>query len=152
MRNKTKFGIIFGALILVGVLLISAFSKINNLQARRNLTFNDYSVGAISTTTGKAIESKQSFFTEKMYSVDDLEIKVKEDATVSYKVFFYNADKEFISATTDSTTDFLSTSLAEGAKYFRIMITPAQVDGEAVECKLLNQKKYISQLVVTISK
>ena len=151
MRNKTKFTLISVGFVLVAILIGSLFGKIDSLQATRRLTSNDYHVGAVSVETGKVIESKQNFYSD-MFELEEAEIKVEEDCTASYRLFFYNEDKAFIEATDVLTQDFDSASTPEGAKYFRVMVTPALVDGEPVECKFTNINKYISQISVTIDK
>ena len=151
MRTKTKISIIAVGLLVVAAFLVLAFSKIDNLQANRKLTTNDYSIGAVSVDTGKIIESKQNYYSE-MFEIDGAEIKVKEDATASYKVFFYDEDKAYISCTDALAEDLSAESIPETAKYFRVMVTPALVDGEPVECKHLNMSKYISQISITIAK
>lgn len=151
MRNKTKINVLIAAVVVLGLMLLGAFSKIDNLQANRKLTANDYNIGAVSVETGKVIESKQNFCSE-MFEIDGAEIKVEEDATASYKVFFYDEDKAYISATDTLSEDLATDSIPETAKYFRVMVTPALVDGEPVECKITNMSKYISQISVTIEK
>lgn len=149
--TKSKISALTAALVVVAIMLVTAFAKIDNLQANRKLTSQDYNVGSVSVETGKVIESKQSFYSD-IYEIDGAEIKVEEDATASYKVFYYNEDKVFIESTNSLTEDLDAESIPETAKYFRIVITPAPVDGEPVECKLLNTGKYISQISVTIAK
>ena len=152
MRNKTKFTLVFVALAVIAVMIISAFTKIDNLQASRKLTNNDYSVGAVSVESGKVIESKQSYYTENLMELEGAEFKVEDDATASYKVFFYDEDEKYISATSNLTGDLDIESIPETAKYFRVMVTPALVDGEPVECTVFNTTKYISQISITIAK
>ena len=153
MRNKTKINVILAAIIVLGVMIIGAFSKIDTLQVNRKLTSSDYQVGAISVETGKVIESKQSFISKDLFEVEGSEIKVNEDSTVSYKVFFFDEDKTFISATDSLTVDFdAENDIVEGAKYFKIQITPAPIDGEPVVCELLNRGRYVNQLTIVVAK
>ena len=151
MRNKTKFTLLTTGLLIVGLLIASLFAKIDGMQATRKLTANDYNIGAVSVESGKVIESKQNYYSD-MFELDGAEIKVEEDATASYKVFFYDEDKNFIEATDTLTQDLDADSIPESAKYFRVMVTPALVDGEPVECKVLNMSKDISQISITIEK
>ena len=151
MRNKTKFTLLTTGLLIVGLLVASLFAKIDGMQATRKLTANDYKVGAVSVESGKIVESKQNFYSE-MFELEGAEIKVEEDATASYKVFFYDEDKNYIEATDTLTQDLDADSIPENAVYFRVMVTPALVDGEPVECKTLNMNKYISQISITIEK
>ena len=151
MRNKTKFYLIAIGFLVVAIFMGFAFSKIDSLQAKRKLTSNDYNVGSISVDTGKVIESKQNFYSG-IYELEGSEIKVEDDCTASYRVFFYNDDKAYISCTETLTEDLATDSIPEGAKYFRVIVTPGLVDGEPVECKFTNTNKYISQINVTIEK
>ena len=151
MRNKQKFTLIAVGFAVFAILIGSLFGKIDSLQASRKLTSNDYHVGAVSVESGKVVESKQNFYSD-MFELEEAEIKVEEDCTASYRLFFYNEDKAFIEATDVLTQDFDSASTPEGAKYFRVMVTPGLVDGEPVECKFTNINKYISQISVTIDK
>ena len=48
--------------------------------------------------------------------------------------------------------DFDATEIPETAAFFRIVITPNQVDGEDVVLSVLNAGKYAGQLEVTYSK
>ena len=113
MRNKQKFTLIAVGFALVAILIGSLFGKIDSLQASRKLTANDYHVGAVSVESGKVVESKQNFYSD-MFELEEAEIKVKEDCTASYRVFFYNEDKAFIEAT--EVSGVVLTKLAGTAK------------------------------------
>lgn len=149
--TKSKIYALTAALVVVAVMLFTAFAKIDNLQANRKLTANDYNVGSISVETGKVIESKQNFYSG-IYEIEGSEIVVEDDCTASYRVFFYDEDKAYISCTETLTEDLATDSIPEGAKYFRVIVTPGLVDGEPVECKFTNTGKYISQVSITIEK
>ena len=151
MRNKTKFSLIFVAIALIAVALFGAFSKIDSLQTSRKLTSSDYAVGAIAES-GKIVESKQAFYTKDLMELDGSEIKLEEDATISYKVFFYDEDGKFISSTETLTEDLESSSIPENAKYFRVMVTPSPIDGEAVVCEFMNRGKYVNQISIVVGK
>ncbi len=75
-----------------------------------------------------------------------------DEPTVTYKVFFYDEDGEFISASAEQVGDFTSDSIHEGAATFRVLITPNKVDGEAVEVTTLNKASYIEQLEISFNK
>lgn len=152
MNRKTKTILIVVAFIIVFALLIAIFSRLNGMESTRNLTSSNYSIASISETTGKTIESKQNLATKNMYKLDGAEIKLEDDATVSYKIFFYDTDSEYISASDILTENFDNTEAPETAVYFRVVITPAQVDGENVELSVFNMSKYASQLLITVNK
>lgn len=112
----------------------------------------DYSIGAIDAT-GKIIESKKSIYTTDMQTVDGLTIELDEEtANITYKVAFYNEDEEFLSLTESMSEDFDATNIPDGAAFFRVVITPNQVDGEDVTLTVFNYGKYAKQLEVSYSK
>ena len=112
----------------------------------------DYSLGTIDAT-GKIVESKKSIYTDAMQTVEGLTIELDEEtANISYKVAFYNEDEEFISLTEAMTEDFDAANIPEGAAFFRVVITPNQVDGEDVIVTVFNSAKYAKQLDVSYSK
>lgn len=152
MRNKIKFGIIFVALILIATALIVGFSKIGKLETTKTLSSLSFDIGTVSTTDGKNQESKQAIYLKDYEKLEDAKIEMKEDAKVTYKMFYYNANKEFISASEEFSVNYDKANNAEGAVYFRMVITPAQVDGEAVTINLLNIAKYTNQISVTVAK
>ena len=112
----------------------------------------DYTIGAIDET-GKLIESKKSLYTEEMQTVEGLTIELDEEtANITYKVAFYNEDGEFVSMTEAMSEDFDATTIPEGVAFFRIVITPNQVDDEDVTVTIWNVGKYAKQLEVSYSK
>lgn len=151
MRNKTKFYIIFVSIALIAVAIICAFFKIDGLVANKKLSNSNYGVGAISAE-GKVIESKLSFYTKDLLAVEGSEITLEDDATISYRVFFYDEDEKFLSATEEINENLSEEDIVEGAKFFRVMITPADIDGEDVVCSKTNRAKYVEQIIISIAK
>jgi hypothetical protein len=98
--------------------------------------------------SGELVESKESIYTEGYYSVDAMEITVAKDSTITYRVVFYDENKEFVSATESLEADFDTTSIPENAKYFRVVLTPYEVDGEAVKISVFSMSKYFKQLEI----
>ena len=139
------------------VIAIASLVKVNNSQTTRKLGVFDYSLGTISTTTGKVSTSSKHIVTDCFCSVDGMKIELSDDASVSYKVFFYDSDKEFIDATASKQGDFEESdieelSLSSTAKYFKVEITPAQVDGEDVSVSILTKHTYTNQLSISFNK
>ena len=86
-------------------------------------------------------------------SVEGLTIDIDEDnATISYRVAFYDEEGEFVSITDYLETDYDETVTPETAESFRVLITPDQVDGEDVEINIFTIAKYANQLDVAYSK
>lgn len=112
----------------------------------------DWVIGSISDT-GKLVESSRSIYTKDMMDVNKIEIDISDDdAIITYKVVFYDEAKEFVSMTDALTSDYDVESLPESAEYFRVLVTPAEVDEEPVEVTVFNMSKYINQIEITYSK
>ena len=137
------------SLVMFGAFLFNIFTRPG--ETTDTLGSFDYAIGAIDDS-GKIIESKQSVYSKKLHTVDELDIEVAEDATVSYVLYFYDADEKFIEASDVLTDDVTEASVPENAEFFRIVITPAEVDGEAVVLSIFNTGKYINQVKVSFAK
>ena len=111
-----------------------------------------YSLGTVDET-GKLVESKKSIVQKEMQTVSGMKIELDEEAaTVTYKVSFYDEDKNYISTTEALSADYSAELTPENASYFRVIITPYQVDGEDVELFVWNMSKYTKQLEVSYNK
>lgn len=151
-KNKLKWLLSIGSVILSVVTLVAVCVGLSNLADTKKVSKTDYAIGTINET-GKVVESKQSAYMKEAETVDGLSIEIDEEtATITYKVAFYDEDGNFISATENLDADFDATSIPENADTFRVVITPYQVDGENVELNILNVGKYTSQLDVTFNK
>lgn len=150
--NKSKWITTLIAFLLVAVVLIGFGVKLSQQEKQKQANLLDYSIGTISSTTGKYVESNKSLYTKNLLKVEDMEIKVVEDATITYKVAFYDEDKDFVSMSDAQDDDFASADIPEGAVYFRVVITPNQVDEEDVKITVLNLAKYSNMLKITYSK
>ena len=152
MRSKTKNIFIFTAIALIFVMLAGVFAKLNNMETEKKIGSTAYSVGAVSVDTGKYVDSNMSIYMKDMQELDGAEIKIEDEAQISYNIYFYNSEKAFISATQNLTSDFDNATAPEGAVYFRVQITPNAVDGEAVELSIFNVSKYAKQLDIVVAK
>lgn len=112
----------------------------------------DYAIDSIDST-GKIVDSKLSLYSKKLNTVDNLAVEIDEKtATITYKVVYYDENEEYISTSEAAAKDLVTSDIPSSAKYFRIVITPDAVDGEAVELNIFNVSKYTSQLKVTFTK
>ena len=148
MTNKTKNWLVVLAVVLCVAFAFGAFAKVNGLITNRKVANSEYGIGIVSTENGKVGESKQHIYLKELQKVDGSEITLTEDATVTVTCFFYDEDKAFIEASTE--TDLAQAP--EGAVYFRIMITPAEIDGEPATIDIFNMRGYISQVRIVVEK
>lgn len=140
-----------GIFVLVGTVAAMGIHLIKNEDTAKVNVFQ-FSVGKINTTSGALIDSAQGFVTKNFLKAEGLKIEVKDDATITYTLAFYDEDKDLLSSggiVSNQTADFAATSVPATAEYFRIMIVPNQVDGESVTCNLLNMTSYVSQLDIS---
>lgn len=150
-KNKLRWALTIGSICLSVITLIAVCVGLGNVSKTKTLKNSDYAVGSINAS-GKIIESKQNAYTKDAYSVDGMIIEIDDDATITYKVAFYDEKDAFVSMTDSKSADFDATEIPATAKTFRVVVTPNQVDGEPVELNLLNMNKYVSQLAITYNK
>lgn len=83
-------------------------------------------------------------------------ISLDEKADVTYQIFYYNADKEFIgksaelsAETTELEATFTVDAATERVKYFRVLIIVPEAKDEVT---ILNMNDYVKQITVTLNK
>lgn len=134
---------------LLSISMIFAFVKIDKNQDTKEINgsvFN-YSIGLLDEE-GAYEQGTSSIYLKDYYSVDGLVIKLEEDATVTYKLCFYDEDKEFIEQTDSLSGNYDSSAIPETAEYFRVMITPTNDS----EVSFFEIDDYAKMLTVTINK
>ena len=118
------------ALIIVGILvLIMAVGlcvRMGSSQTYTKLSATDYEVGALDNT-GAFTKNAGSFVSKDFYDVNGLSVKVDEDADLSYQLYFYDAEENFISATNNFGVTYNGV-IPENAELFKIVINPTNDD------------------------
>lgn len=117
-------------IIVVGVLVLAAalglIIRMGSSQTYATLSATDYEVGALDTA-GAFKKNAGSFVSKDFYEVDGLSVKVEEDAELSYQLYFYDAEENFISATNQFAVTYNGT-IPEDAELFKIVINPTNDD------------------------
>ena len=149
-KSKTALILSIASAVVTVLTVIGLAIGIGNSQiTTEKVTTSMYERGTI-TETGKIVESNESLILEDMKTVSSLKIELDEEtASITYKVAFYDEDEKFISLTDSMAEDFEIVNIPENAKYFRVVITPNQVDGETVKLNVFNIDKYAKQLTVS---
>lgn len=151
-KEKAKWWLTIGAVVLSVVALVSAIIGLTKNITTTKLGSTDYAIGSVDST-GKVIDSKKSVYSKDLNTTDNLTIDIDEDtATITYKVAYYDENEKFVSMTETMSNDLDTTSIPSTAEYFRVIITPNQVDGEDVTLNIFNMSKYTSQIEVTFDK
>ena len=144
--NRLKWVLSIVSIVLSLATLIGVIVGVNNMADTTTLSQTDYHIGTINET-GKIIESKKSIYSD-MSTIEDMEITLAENSNITYKVVFYDEDEKFISMTETLETDFDTSSNPSNAEYFRVLITPNQVDGEDITLNVFNMGKYTKMINV----
>ncbi len=134
--------VLIGVMVIVGVSLIKQSAN----EKTKTLGLIDWEIGAIDAD-GEFLKDTGSIVTKDFHNVEDLEIELAKDAMVSYKVFYYDEDEAFISASNALSADYAGTA-PEGAVYFKLMVTPSN----DAEVSLLEIPGYVEQISVVCAK
>ena len=151
MRFSRKSNKVMLAVLCIAVIVLVGTVTVLAIQLNRTTTATlfgtAYAVGTLDDN-GKVAESKENIYTKDLISVDGLKITVKEKADVQYKLYFYDADKAFVSASEEWLTADFEGTIPDTAKYVRVVIDPIE-DNEVSVLEVLG---YANQLTVTYNK
>lgn len=145
-KNKIKWILTIVSFVLSLATIIGVLFAFGNMAETKNLSSTDYHIGMIDDG-GKIVESRKSIYSD-LITTEDMEITLDENANITYKVVFYDEEEKFVSATETLETDYDTTATPENAEYFRIVITPNQVDGEDIILNVFNMGKYTKMVNV----
>lgn len=156
-KQVGKAGIVAGVAAVLAVaalgVSIAANVRVSDKETTQALGSSAFSIGQLDDTTGKLLtgesEDKSGLYTAKYYKSENLEIKLKEEATIKYQVNYYDENKEFLSMK-EFTTDYVATDAPETAKYVKIEIIPMEDDDDTVS--FFEQGGYVGQATITVAK
>lgn len=98
---------------------------------------------------GEQTDGDTSIVTRSAFTTDGLKVEIEDEATVTYTLYFYGAENEFISKTAALSEDF-DGSIPENAETAKIVITPIEDEDGKVE--LTEVLGYAGQVTVTVNK
>lgn len=149
--SRRKLDLIFK--IIVCVLLVAliggvtyAIVRVVHKDETKEISSLAYKIGTLDDN-GAFMKNTASIVSKDFISSNGLTIKLQENAEVSYKVFFYDADKAFVSASEAQSADYAGT-IPENAKFAKIVITPLH----DAEVSIFEMSGYAKQLTVTVNK
>ena len=147
-RNKTRWLLVTLALIALTSVVVVLGIRLNKQATTTTVSAaTGYDIGTLDAN-GKVIKSSENIYTKDYINVDGLKVTIKEKADVQYKLYFYDADKTFVSASTTWLTADFDGNVPVNAKYARVLIDPT----EDAEVSLLEVFGYANQLTVTYNK
>lgn len=143
-NDKAKWVVTFIVMALLVVAVIGLGVGLSN-QLPEEINASDFKIGALNSQ-GQFVEDNASIVSKSLIDVEGLEIAIDEDAEVTYKVFFFDEGKEFISNTDALSADFDSTSIPATAAYAKVVIVPT----EDAEVGAFEVAKYAKMLTITL--
>lgn len=136
--------------------VVVAFVKINKIEKTKDVGTLSYTIGSLNADDGKEIKDEHSFRTKHLSADKFNKIDIKDKADVTYQIFYYNEDKEFIGKSEDlsaDTTELPATQTVnettENVKYFRVVV---KVTDTSKKVTVFNISKYVKQVTVTLNK
>lgn len=142
--------------VIVFVLLLGAIAAIAMLAVKLNrqttvdrIGPEAYSIGALDENGEVVKDADASIVTNKAFTVDGLQVTLGEEATVTYTLYFYDAEGEFLSATEALSEDFDGT-IPEDAETAKIVVTPTEdEDGKVSLPEIFG---YAAQVTVQVNR
>lgn len=144
--KKTLTIVAFALIAILFVGLVVTMVKLNKQITTETVGTSAYSIGILDGQ-GQYEKDTSSIYTKDYITTDGLKCKLADKAKITYKLYFYDKDKKFVSFTTQQTADY-SGEIPETAKYVRIVITPTN----DAEVSIFEKGDYAKQLTVTYNK
>lgn len=156
LSRKTKRIISVIAILIALALGIFAAVKINKLEKTKNLGLTAYTIGGIGETDGKEASSDYALRTDYLEAAKFNKITLADKADVTYQVFYYDVEKNFVGKTdvqSAELNEISKTVTVSGAsvnvKYFRVLV---KIPESKDKVTLLNKNTYVKQITVTLDK
>ena len=146
--DMVKWVIIF--LIAIGLIgaVITLFVLLDRQTTVTEIGPEAYTIAALNEN-GEQTDGDTSIVTRSAFTTDGLKVEIEDEATVTYMLYFYGAEDEFISKTAALSEDF-DGSIPENAETAKIVITPTADEDDKVD--LTEVLGYAGQVTVTVNK
>lgn len=147
--DAVKWVVVF--LLVIGLIgaVITLFVMLDRQTTVTEIGAEAYTIAALDDS-GEQTNGDTSIVTRNMVTTGGLKVAIADDATVTYALYFYDADGEFVSKTADLSADFDGSAIPENAESAKIVITPtADEDGKVDLTEVLG---YVEQVTVTVNR
>ena len=147
--DAVKWVVVF--LLVIGLIgaVITLFVMLDRQTTVTEIGAEAYTIAALDDS-GEQTDGDTSIVTRNAFTVDGLKVAIADDATVTYALYFYDVDGEFVSKTADLSADFDGSAIPENAESAKIVITPtADEDGKGDLTEVLG---YAGQVTVTVNR
>lgn len=146
--DTVKWVIIF--LIAIGLIgaVVTLFVMLDRQTTVTEIGVEAYTIATLDEN-GEQTEGDTAIVTRDTFTTDGLKVELADEASVTYQLFFYDGEGNFISATGDLSADF-DGEIPENAAYAKCEITPtADEDGKVDFSEVLG---YAGQVTITVNK
>lgn len=146
--DAVKWVIVF--LLVIGLVgaVVALFVMLDRQTTTTELGAEAFTIAALDET-GEQIDGDTSIVTRDGFTVDGLKVTLEDDATVTYALYFYDADGEFISKTEAQSSDYNGV-VPVNADTAKIVITP--VDDEDGKVTITEVVGYADMVTVTMDR
>ena len=147
--DAVKWVVVF--LLVIGLIgaVITLFVMLDRQTTVTEIGAEAYTIAALDDS-GEQTDGDTSIVTRNAVTTDGLKVEIADDATVTYALYFYDADGEFVSKTADLSADFDGSAIPENAESAKIVITPtADEDGKVDLTEVIG---YANSLTITVNR
>lgn len=147
--DAVKWVVVF--LLVIGLIgaVVTLFVMLDRQTTVTEIGAEAYTIATLDES-GEQTDGDTSIVTRNAVTTDGLKVEIADDATVTYALYFYDADGEFVSKTADLSADFDGSAIPENAESAKIVITPtADEDGKVDLTEFLG---YAGQVTVTVNR
>lgn len=147
--DAVKWVVVF--LLVIGLIgaVITLFVMLDRQTTVTEIGAEQYIIGGLDDE-GAAIEGDTSIVTRGTFTTDGLKVELADEAKVTYELYFYDADGEFVSKTAALSADFDGSAIPENAETAKIVITPtADEDGKVDLMEVLG---YAGQVTISVNR
>ena len=147
--DAVKWVVVF--LLVIGLIgaVVTLFVMLDRQTTVTKIGAEAYAIATLDDS-GEQTDGDTSIVTRNAVTTDGLKVEIADDATVTYALYFYDADGEFVSKTVDLSAGFDGSAIPENAETAKIVITPtADEDGKVDLTEVLG---YAGQVTVTVNR
>lgn len=147
--DAVKWVVVF--LLVIGLIgaVVTLFVMLDRQTTVTKIGAESYTIAALDDS-GEQTDGDTSIVTRNAVTTDGLKVEIADDATVTYALYFYDADGEFVSKTADLSADFDGSAIPENAESAKIVITPtADEDGKVDLTEVIG---YANSLTITVNR
>lgn len=147
--DAVKWVVVF--LLVIGLIgaVVTLFVMLDRQTTVTQIGAEAYTIATLDDS-GEQTDGDTSIVTRNAVTTDGLKVAIADDATVTYALYFYDADGEFVSKTADLSADFDGSAIPENAETAKIVISPtADEDGKVDLTEVFG---YAGQVTVTVNK